>query len=163
MATPSERLVLKPSPWRHLGLLAISVAFVVLGVMMIGDGKWEGWLTAGFFSLGLVAFGGNLIPGASHLVLEADGFRYRSLFKVGAERWQDIAGFRVVSAGATRLVGWDYADGHAGQRLGRKISKTLGGAEAALPDTYGHSAASLAALMEQWRQRSAAGVRPRAD
>lgn len=166
MATRAGQLVLRPSPARHLGLLAISIAFVAIGVMMIRDGRWEGWLTAGFFGLGIVAFGGNLIPGASRLVLEADGFRYRNLFRGGGERWRDIAGFRVVSAGATTLVGWDYVDGHTGQRLGRKISKRLGGAEAALPDTYGHSAASLASLMEQWRLQAVAGstgVRPTVD
>jgi len=166
LAPDADTLLLKPARGQHLLLLATCAAFVAIGVMMIRDGDLSGWFVAGFFGLCVVVFSVNLIPGASYLLLAPEGFRYRSLFRAGNERWRDIERFGVFDAGARTMVGWDYVAGYERHQRGRHFAKRLAGLEAGLPDTYGRSATELAELLDDWRRRalqSERGAQPGVD
>lgn len=161
MPSGAGTLLLKPARGQHLLLLAVCSAFVAIGVMMIGEGDVTGWFVAGFFGLGVVIFSVNLIPGASHLLLAPEGFRYRSLFRAGSERWCNVERFGVFDAGARTMVGWDHVAGYGKHRRGRRFARGLAGLQAGLPDTYGRSATELAELLDDWRSRALQNERAR--
>ena len=145
---------LKPSPWRLLLLLAISAGFVALGVFLISSGeRLGGWLCAGFFGLGVLVAIVSLLPGSSYLDLSSNGIEIRALYRKWFVRWTDVQEFYPVVISNRRMVGWDYSASYTAHSLGRKVSRGMSGIEAALPDTYGMSAESLATLLNEWRIR----------
>lgn len=148
-------LQLKTSPWRHLGLLVISLVFVAIGILMVRDGEGIGWFVLGFFGLCALAFAVQMLPGASRLRLDRDGFTVTSLFRSSTVRWSEVSRFFVAQVGGRAMVCWDYAGAVPRSTASRRLSRTLAGVEAGLPDTYGLNAEALAELLEDWRQRHA--------
>ncbi|TWT22582.1 hypothetical protein FQY83_06095 [Luteimonas marina] len=151
---------LRPSPVKWLAMVAISVAFVWIGLVLRAQEPLVAWACIVFFGLcgaiGLL----NLLPGASRLLLDDDGFEIVSLFRRSRMRWSDIARFGTYRVGANVMVGFDFVDGYRGSDRLRRVNHSLSGFQGALPDTYGLKAGELAARMEArlvaWRQGSAA-------
>ncbi|TYT26086.1 hypothetical protein FZO89_07340 [Luteimonas viscosa] len=139
---------LRPSPMKWLAMLAICAVFVWIGLRVMGTHPLVGWSCIVFFGLCGALAVLNLIPGASALVLDADGFEIVSLFRRSRVRWNDVARFGETRVGLQRLVGFDFVDGHAGSDRLRRVNRNLSGFQAALPDTYGLSANELATRME---------------
>lgn len=73
-------------------LFAGSASFVVIGaVMLVQHGtNVMMWFSVVFFALCSVLFAINLLPGASSLTLDADGFRVISFYFVRKSRWKDV-------------------------------------------------------------------------
>jgi hypothetical protein len=147
----SERYV--QSLWRRVGYLAVALLFAAIGVLMIRDAQPAGWFLLVVFGLASIVFLALLLPGASCLVLDAEGFTCRALFRRWRERWADIEHFAVVTVGSHRMVGWRYRAHVTGQARGRAVSRAVSGVDGALPDTYGHSPEALVERLEAWRQR----------
>jgi hypothetical protein len=135
--------------------LAISVAFVAGGVVMIRSGEKAGWFVAGFFGLGGIVALVQFLPNASYLLLTSGGFLVCSAFRKSMYGWGDVARFRAIAVYRNQMVGFDFAPGYTGQRAARWVAGAMAGAEAALPDTYGMSPQALADLMNDWRERHA--------
>lgn len=150
-ALPAVEL-LRPSPWKMLGLLAISAGFVWMAVVIGDRHLLLAWLCGGFFGLCALVALLSLLPGANHLRLDTDGIELRSLFRVTRWGWRDVVRFGATRVGLHTMVGIDFAD-HVGAaaRL-RRVNRGLTGFDGALPDTYGHRAAALARKLETWRQ-----------
>jgi hypothetical protein len=148
-------LELRTSPWRNVGLLAVSLIFVATGVLMVRDGEGIGWFVLGFFGLCALVFALQLLPGTSRLRLDQNGFTVTSLFRSSTVRWSEVARFFVAQVGGRAMVCWDYAGAVPHSTASRRLSRALAGVEAGLPDTYGLSAEALASLLEDWRQRHA--------
>lgn len=145
---------LTPRPSRFVILLLISGAFVAMGVFLLAQGKpLLGWLNIVFFGLGVVVAIVSLLPGSNHLLLTDEGFEVCSLYRRWSVRWRDVQAFFPAFVSRREMVCWNYAADYTGQRTGRALSTNLAGVEAALPDTYGLSAAALADLLNQWRER----------
>ncbi len=156
---PPLPITLQASRTKNLGLLLLCLAFVLGGVWMIQDGEKLGWLVMGFFGLGPPVFLVQMLPGASYLQLDEDGFTFCNLYRRTRIRWRDVESFGVVNLGAggfrsRRMVGFDYVSGHPDHGRGRALSKSLAGVEGALPDNYGWDVEELAALMNELRRRA---------
>ncbi|TDK24952.1 hypothetical protein E2F46_07170 [Luteimonas aestuarii] len=152
----ADALHLKPSRWRLLLLLAGSLGFVALGVLLVREGEaWVAWSCIVFFGLCALVAIVSLLPGAGGLWLDAQGFKVRSLYRTWSVRWQDVAGFHPARIGPNRMVCWDYAPGYRPQQRIRRFSRGVAGAEAALPESYGMQVDALAVLLERWRLRHA--------
>lgn len=162
MHDPSPRPIEchRPNPWPRIGYLAVALGFAAIGVLMIRDAQPAGWFVLAVFGPAAVVFLVFMVPGASSLTLDAEGFTCRVPFRRWRERWSDVEHFAIVSVGPQRLVGWRYRAGVRRPLKGRALSRALAGVDGALPDTYGHSPEALAARLEQWRQRSAAAEDP---
>jgi hypothetical protein len=156
--TEPETLVLKTSRGSKLGLLLVSVVFVVLGLLMVttggGDVTW-GWLSILFFGLCTLVFAYQLLHRET-LTLTREGFAFTNLGRTHHFNWSEVDDFGVARMRARwqtlKRVGFctEHDSG---------IARALwGGYDAALPDSYGLSPDHLAALMETWRQ--AASQRP---
>jgi len=154
---PSPRgiLVLRPSKRKVLLLLAISLGFTVVGILMIREGDgFDGWLVAVVFGLGLGASLANLWPGASYLRLTARGIDCCTLFR----RWQFIPWETVSEFGVARMSYWKkmVVFNRSGSNRPRltAVNRAFVGTTDALPETYGMKAEKLAVLLNEWRRRA---------
>ncbi len=150
---PDFTLTFKSSKLKSLLWIVVFLIFVVggfWGAMEKNDVKL--YLSAGFFSLGLVVFCVQLLPGASYLILKKESFVYCSLFRAHEVRWDEVQDFRVQTISHNKMVVWDFVQGFSKQVRGRRISTAIAGCEGALPDTYGFKAEDLAGMMNQVKQ-----------
>jgi hypothetical protein len=67
--------------------------------------------------------------------------------------WSQVQSFRPINVALQRFVAWNYTPEYWKLQSLRKVNVAISGAEAALPDTYGMSAAALATLMEELRAK----------
>src|SRR5215469_798043 len=148
-------MILWPKKSKYLLFLLVCAAFTVAGVLMVRGGDAMGWLAILCFGFGVIVFCVLLLPGSAYLKLDGAGFTFCSLFRSHTLRWYEIASFGTARIGRRKLVGFNFSQFHRGQGRMRKISSAISGYEAALPDTYGMKTEDLAALMNDWRQRSA--------
>jgi hypothetical protein len=157
MNTPFEELILRPDRLKHLGLLVLALAFVAVGIWMIGRGDPTGWLSTGFFGLCAGVFAANLLPQASYLKLTRDGFEFVTLFRHQQLRWADVSGFRAARVAGRKMVLMDLNNDALMQTATAKrlaaVSLAIAGAAAALPDTYGMTAEALAEVLNDWHRR----------
>ncbi len=140
--------VLRPSPLKWLVMVALSAGFVWMGVVIMGTHPLVAWSGIVFFGLCGAVGVLNLLPGASRLLVDDDGFEIRSLFRRSRVRWADVARFGTMRIGLNTMVGFDFVDGYRGSDRLRGINRNLSGFQAALPDTYGLKAAALAGCMQ---------------
>ena len=140
--------VLRPSPLKWLAMVALSAAFVWIGLTIMGTHPAVAWSCIAFFGLCGAVGVLNLLPDASRLALDDDGFEIRSLFRASRVRWADVARFGTMRIGLNTMVGFDFVDGYRGSDRLRSINRNLSGFQGALPDTYGMKAAALAERME---------------
>jgi len=135
-----------------LSLLVGCAAFVAAGVFVLPKSPAAAWGAIVFFGLGIPIALVNLLPGSSYLELDAGGFTICSLFRKWHHRWEDVAEFFPLPMGRAKpMVAIRYAPSYQGQAAVRRFATALAGAEGALADTYGMSAADLAALLNKVR------------
>jgi hypothetical protein len=151
-ATTPATEVLRPSPARWLVTAAICAAFVWAGSAILASHALLAWACIAFFGLGVAVALVNLLPGASGLVLDAEGFEIVSLFRRSRVGWAEVARFGEIHVGLERLVGFDFVAGPRGDRGLQRINRRVSGFHAALPDRYRLDAAELARRLEARRQ-----------
>jgi hypothetical protein len=140
-------IVLRPSRRKMALLLAGCIAFVVIGLAMVGTGAAMGWLVLIFFGFGAIATVVVSLPGAAYLRLEPNGFTQCTLFRPAFVPWTSVRGFGVTSIFNNKMVGVKF-EANAESRLMR-VTSGLVGWDGSLPDTYGMTAEALAELMNQ--------------
>jgi hypothetical protein len=148
-------VTLYPSRKKWLLLLLGGCLFTFGGFWMVSDAEPWGWFVLLFFAAGTIVSVVMLLPGASGVTLDVDGFLVTSLYRRHRSRWRDVTGFVPVSIPYSRqkLVAFDDATITGGIA---KMSVDISGHNAALPDTYGLSVDDLAQLMTHWRDRARA-------
>jgi hypothetical protein len=132
-------------------LLALSTMFVVAGVWIVPQSAFTGYGSIVFFGLGTVVAGINLLPNASFLLVDVSGFTFAGLFRRHFVSWSDVEKFVPAQVHMKRMVGWNFTAEYRKAKHLRIVNTVLAGAEAALPDTYGKSAAELIELLENCR------------
>lgn len=162
MSTPAPAAteILHPSPLKWLAMGAISAALVWVGSAIVPTHPLLAWAGIGFFGLCTAVALLNLLPGASGLVLDDEGFEIVSLFRRSRIGWDEVARFGEVRVGMQRMVGFDFTDAARGGTRLHRVNRSISGFHGALPDTYRLGAAVLAERMEArlqaWRGRTAA-------
>lgn len=150
-------LILRPRPWKWLGMLLGCLAFCGVAVLMLRDGRLAGWFCLAVFGLGSLIAALALLPGANYLRLDEEGFTFSSLFRDHHVRWADVQGFARVRVASNTLVGWCYREGREPKGRGVRLSLALAGCHAALPENYGLDADELARRLELLRLAHASG------
>jgi len=150
---------LYPSRRKRLKSLLICSFFVLVGLFMLKSSSFQGWPVIVFFGLCVVVNGVTLVPGSSYLRLTTRGFEVRNLFRTHTETWSHIDSFVAYAnrTSRTRLVGFRFVVGQVVSpttEVARRAARRIGGVDGALPDTYGMSAEDLAALMNEYLNRS---------
>jgi len=147
-------VTLYPSRRKWLLIFAISALFTAGGTWMITSGDASGWFVVIFFGLGLIVAALAMLPGAGALMLDSDGFGVTNLFRHHRTHWQDTSGFAAARIPPARQPMVVYDDTTQSAKSLARINIAIVGRNAGLPDTYGLSAADLAQLMTQWRERA---------
>jgi len=146
-----EEKKLYPKKWKSILFLLLTLVFVVGGIWMILDGEKMGWFVAIFFGLGGLVFLINLLPQASYLKLNEEGFETCSMFRKHKYNWSDVGGFGVGSISGNKMVMFNFSQEYKKAKNARKLSSALAGAEGALHDTFGLKAEELAGLMNEYK------------
>jgi hypothetical protein len=144
---------LYPSRAKWLAVLMACAAFVGIGAFMI----WAGWtltggLFVGFFSAGVLVALALMLPGASSLTLDGQGFEVVHLYQRIKARWQDVDGFKPSDVG-----GVVYDDATKKDSAAGRVSASITGRNTSLSDTYGMAAEDLAQVLTRWRERALQG------
>lgn len=134
---------------RNLGLLALCSVFVVIGILMRNEYPIVAYAGIVFFGIGVVVAAIQMLPHASYLELQDEGFKFRTLFRDNFVRWKEVEHFYVIKVHSNKMVGWNYSAKAGVNSVASKVSSKLSGAQAALPETYGKKAEELAEIMNQ--------------
>lgn len=145
-------IVLRSSPWRWLRLTALSVAFTLVGWLMIASGDRAGWFPVIFFGLcALVGLASLALRG--RLELTPQGL---SMVHLGRRHpaldWRHLSGFHVWSpTPGAKFVAFNYS-GPGRMWTGRaaRLARSIAGGNGSLPDTYGMRAEDLCRLLADW-------------
>lgn len=146
---------LHPSRLKMLGFLALSCAFVAIGLKMISDGFIIGWGSLLFFGLCALTFIVQLFPNASYLQIDKNGFTICALFRSHTYQRTEVSEFEVTRIGiVNRMVVFNFSESYRQQLAMRQIATATTGYEGGLPDSYGLSYRNLAALLNEYRSKS---------
>ena len=156
--TAEGSVCLSPSPWKWAGVGLVSLAFTVGGAWMIRSGDRMGWLCLAFFGLGVLVSILCVLPNASYLELDRDGFTVCAMFRAGTYAWSDVTEFGVGCVFTTKMVMFNFEPTHT-RTAGavRALNAGLTGYEAGIPDTYGLKHEELAELMNKYRRAARGG------
>jgi hypothetical protein len=162
-------LTLRPRPLRYVLFSILSVALLGVGVLFYYEGqvldsilgRIVGCAMVILFSVALLIFGSVLIPGGAYLKLDDNGFIVCSVFRPRLTRWSDIRTFELSrQKNGQAVVVFDYSPSYQGPRVIRKPAGLkpgdykLSDYDGYIPDIYECAPAELAAIMDEWRQRS---------
>ncbi len=133
--------------------LFLSIGFVVLGLFMISEGKWFGWLTVGFFGLGIPASLFMLGPNGIFLKLDKSGIEMRTAFKPTKLKWADVESFYVGKIYNNKMIGISYSSSFKKMETGRNVASVLSGMEGALPNSFKNSPEEICEKLNLWKKR----------
>ena len=134
-------------------LLLGSICFVALGVGMTAERPVLGWFTVALFGLGIPASLLLLLPNATYLRLDEDGFETGSFFGRHKFKWTDVADFHIGSIRGAKMIAIVFHPEYKQQQLGRAVSATLTGIEGAIPNHYNATLEQVLEALKIWRQR----------
>jgi hypothetical protein len=122
-----------------------SIVFVMIGIWMILDGVWWGWLELGLWSFGLVVL---IVRGFSHnfLRLEADGFRLGHWLNRSKLAWSDVERFFLTADGQTVVYELMPNPGETSEDPDEYFAH--------FPSTYGLTAPELLELLQRYKLAS---------
>jgi hypothetical protein len=130
-----------------LGWIA-SCLLVGLGCLQVHNGRKFGWFVIILFGLGVIAPGVLLLPGASWLELDDEGFTLCLSFKPSRYLWSDITEM-AISRG---VVSFKFAPEHRGNRRGQTAARALSGYDGSIPNMFQQDPQSLLELMMRFKQ-----------
>jgi len=105
MATAIESdLIFKASLKKALLILVVSIAFVVLGVWLIGEKPFLGWLSVGFFGLGIPASLFMMLPNTTYLKLDREGFEVVAMSRRSRIKWTEVDAFHMGKIHGNKMI-----------------------------------------------------------
>ena len=150
-----EEVVFKPTIGNTLFLFVASVGFVAVGIWMIVSGEPLGWL-AMFFAFGIPMSILRLLPGASYLKFDQEGFTWRECYRGGTYCWSDVTYIATVRVAGQEMVGFNLSENASVGKVGvRRLNVAICGAEFGFIACYGMTADQMGELMSLWRARYA--------
>jgi hypothetical protein len=143
-------ITLVPSRRKRWNLIIGAGFFTILGILISFRGGVVGMLTTAFFGVCTVTGVITLLPGASSLRLDENGFDVTRFFRMQTFRWSEVSDFGVWTFKGNGFVVFKAAKSRL--NILEKINAALaGGRNGYLPDTYGLAAEDLVQLMTIWR------------
>src|SRR5262249_38446058 len=105
-------ILLRPKPGKWLVVALGSLAFVLIGIWMVGSHEMFGWLGIVFFGFSLFVSLICMLQKFSYFHLTADGFTVCSLFRASTIRWEDVTGFGVGRVFTNKMVMFNYVESY---------------------------------------------------
>lgn len=151
---PGTPMILRPSPWKWAGVGAVCTAFTVIGGLMVRSGEAIGWLCLVPFGVGVLVSVASVLPNATYLKLDPEGFTMCSMYRSHTFRWEDVSGFEVGSVFSNKMVLFNFEPSYTRTPGLRSLNVGLVGFEAGLPGSYGLKHEELADLLNKFKQAS---------
>jgi hypothetical protein len=126
--------------------ILISFVFVAIGIWMIRNGVWWGWLEVGLFGFGLIVL---IVPNLfklHRLHLEPSGFQRFPGFGHSRLAWSDVKRFFLTAYGQTVVYELFPEPGETSEDPDEYFGH--------LPDCYGLNPTELLELLNQYKQFS---------
>ena len=149
-----EPRTLRTKPISNIALLSVSVGFVGVGRWMVHEGQWSGWLIIGFFGVCALVAIALMLPGASYLRLNSEGFTMCCMYRSHTFKWSDVAEFDVSQIFGNTMVMMNFSDSYKASPSVRKFNVATVGFDGALPNSYGLKPEELADLMNRYKASS---------
>ena len=147
-------LIFEGSKKKAALLLLISTIFVLIGLLMISEGKWFGWVAVGFFGLGIPVSLFMLKRGTTYLRLDKNGIEIKPSFKpMALIKWRDVDGFYIGKIYGNKMIGITYSRFYNKQTAARKIAVALADMEGAIPDHFKSSPEDICEKLNLWKQK----------
>lgn len=158
MLDQTRKQVLKAGKSRALAITVGNVASAAIGVWLYQrDHSSTGLMLSAVCSIIALATAVQLLPGASELVLDTEGFSIKAMFRTQRYKWSDVTGFNVGKIGFNSMVTFNLTEEFKARSEGEKAAaefmKNINGHEAALPANYGMTPHELSQLMNRWHTR----------
>ena len=147
-------------PRRRLGLLFfVSLLWIVMTAT--SSRRTGGGIISFIFAIFVFMSAGSLLPGATWLKLDSQGFTVRYWFKDTIYRWIDVKEFKLITQRymfipIRRSVGFTFSESYPRNPISRMFG-AIAAFDRNLPDNYGMKAQELLVLLESSR-RQAVGV-----
>lgn len=150
-----EKLRLVPSKRRHLLGWIASNLLIGMGIVMVHNGQMFGWFNIilfgpCFFSWLL------LLPGASWLQLDKDGFTVCVSFRPDRYSWNHIQEMAVWQG----VVSFKLQPEHRGNRRGQAVARAISGYDGSIPDMFRMDPKSLLELMVDFKRDNTMDSKP---
>lgn len=143
-----EKIRLLPSKRRiWLGFIA-SIFLIGLACVAVHNGHRFGWFLIILFSLGVLAPGLLLLPGASWLELDEVGFTLCLSFRPGRYLWRHVTEIAV----ANGVVALRFLPERSRSMRGVRFARAVSGYDGSIPDMFRLRPQSLADLMMKYKQ-----------
>lgn len=150
---PGDTIRFNASRSRAVLLLAGCAIFVAIGIAMIGDQPLLGWLSVGFFGLGIPVAFMMLVPNAMYLMLDAEGFETCAFFRRHKTRWTDVARFDLDAINGSKVIAITFSAHYRKQAAARAVASRMAGMEGALQNNYNAPLPQVLAALQAWHQR----------
>jgi hypothetical protein len=157
MLDQTTKRVLKAGKSRALAITLGNVVSAATGFWLYQrDHSSTGLMLAAVCSIIALATSAQLWPGASELVLDAEGFSIKAMFRTQRYKWVDVTGFNVGKIGFNSMVTFNLTEEFKARSEAEKAAaefmKNINGHEAALPANYGMTPQDLSQLLNRWRR-----------
>ncbi|HHX8507254.1 STM3941 family protein [Vibrio nereis] len=142
---------------RVKGLIALlcGIGMTLLGCYLISLGHWWGWVVTLFFSLGIVATVLILLPSATALKINSEGFEVKIGFRKWPLSWAEVESFSVVTISNNKMVSIALSPKCKKWRVARKTAFVIGGAEASIANVFEMKPSELSSLLNKYKQKFA--------
>ena len=149
-------------PKRRLGRL---VLFIFLWLVLIPMSSRTRHFSSGMITfvcaVGVITSALSLVPGATWLKLDSQGFTVRKWFREDTYRWADIKDFRLITYRYMGIIPFRRSVGFtlSGKRnVVMRVAGALARFDRLLPDNFGMKPRDLMALLELCRREAVAAV-----
>jgi hypothetical protein len=151
----NSEIVFPASPRKAILVLLGSIGFVAIGAWLIEQNPLIGWACVVFFSLGIPASIGMMLPGKICLKLNAQGFVMHSPANSKRINWSDVERFHLGAIDGAKLIAIVYTSAYADQLALRQLASSVGGMEGAIPNIYTASQDEILRTLNEWHSRYA--------
>ncbi len=142
---PETTNVLRPSPFRCVGLSMACGVMAVICFQLWFKGTDNAWIAGGFLAAGAIFFLVHLVPNAYALWLDRKGFSVSEMFTVKRFPWPEVSEFTVRRGFLGHYVEFHHvAPGAEGPN------------RVVLNETYGYKPVEMARMLNDYRKQSAA-------
>ncbi|WNJ17145.1 PH domain-containing protein [Pontibacter sp. G13] len=153
----NEPKIFQPNKWKFLLLAVVCAAFVAIGWVMLEEEPIMGGLCVSFFGLCLLVALIQLLPNASYLKLDEEGFEVKTLFRTHFTRWSEVKDFRAGQINGNKMIFYNFTAKHKKHQTAKKVAKFLSTKEGALPSNYTIQTKDLLELMKEYKRNAADG------
>ena len=146
-------LIFKASLKKAVLILVISIGFVAPGLWMTTEHPVLGWITVGFFGLGIPASLVMMRPGTTYLKLDQKGFEIVSMTRGCRIKWTEVEAFSIGTMHGNKMIAIEFSPEYTRQQAVRALASALTGIESAIADHYTAPIEEIFEALNAWKER----------